>query len=98
MAQGLSGSKLMTASGEVGRAGLPCRIYSVVSNSGASAGVSTFKNNGASGTTYLTLTCAVVSTSNSFMFPPKGLFFPAGAYWTKDANTDSVLVEYETEI
>jgi hypothetical protein len=98
MAQGLGGTKRLTASGEVGSAaGKPVRIYSFSVLSGASAGVSTLKDGGASGTTLFTYTCAVVSTDNTFTFGEKGRFFPNGCYWTKDANSTDAKFDYEQE-
>lgn len=90
-------SKIMTASGEVGTAGKPVRVFSVSALSGGTAGVSTLKNNGSGGTTWITMTCAAVSTSTQFDFGEKGIRFPNGCYWTKDANTTSVVVSYREE-
>ena len=82
-----SGTKQLTASGEVGEAGLAIRIYSFSVLSGATAGTSTLKNGGASGTTLFTYTCPVVSTSAIFDFGAAGMLFPNGCYWTKDTNS-----------
>ena len=94
----ISGTKQLTASGEIGpAAGKPVRIFNIVTLSGATAGVSTVKDGGASGTTFLTLTCPVVSTSAIFDFGEHGILFPNGAYWTKDVNTASLTVSFSTE-
>lgn len=82
-----SGTKQLTASGEVGDAGKAIRIYSFSVLSGATAGTSTLKSGGASGTTLFTYTCPVVSTDNIFDFGPAGMLFPLGCYWTKDTNS-----------
>jgi hypothetical protein len=94
---GLIYSKQLTASGEVGTAGRPIRIFSVVALSGASAGSSTFKTGGSGGTTWLTLTCPTVSASNVWYFE-EGIRFPSGCYWTKDSNTTNVVVTYYEEM
>ena len=98
MAQGLGGTKQLTASGEVGATGKPVRVFLIVALSGGTAGVSTFKNNGSSGTTLFTATCATVSTDNIFNLGNRGMLFPLGCYWTKDANTTDVKVSYENEV
>lgn len=94
----ISGTRQLTASGEIGpNAGQPVRIYSIVSLSGATAGVCTVQDGGSGGTTFLTLTCGTVSTSNIFDFGTYGILFPNGAYWTKDGNTTNVTVNFSTE-
>ena len=91
-------SKQLTGSAELASAGARVRLYSVVALSGGTAGVSTFKVGGSGGTTWLTLTCPVVSTSNTFDFGDNGILFDNGCYWTKDANTASVVVTYDVEV
>jgi hypothetical protein len=91
-------TKRLTASGEVSAAGVNTRVYSITFLSGATAGSSTFKTGGASGTTLLTYTCPVVSASSTIEFGPGGMLFIGGCYWTKDANTSEVTVTYETEV
>lgn len=98
MAQGLGGTKQLTASGEVGAVGKPIRIFSFSVLSGATAGSSTLKSGGSSGTTLFTYTCAVVSTDNIFNFGTKGMLFPSGCYWTKDTNSTDIKVNYEQEL
>lgn len=98
MAQGLGGTKQLTASGEVGTAGRPIRVYSITVLSGGSAGTSTLKNNGSSGTTYFTYLCSQVSADNLFTFGAKGMLFPNGCYWTKDGNSTDIKVNYEAEL
>lgn len=93
-----SGTKQLTASGEVGAASKPLRVFSFSVLSGASAGTATLKTNGASGTTLFTYTCAVVSTDNIFDFGAAGMFFPQGCYWTKDSNSTDIKVNYTQEI
>ena len=92
-----SNSRQLTASGEIATAGKPVRIFSINALSGATAGVSTVKIGGSGGTTWLTLTCPTVSTSNHFEFGEAGIRFPTGAYWTKDANTTSIVATYREE-
>jgi len=96
--QTTSGTKQLTGSGEIGHTGKPVRIYNITTLSGATAGVSTVKNGGSSGTTYLTLTCPVVSTSAIWDFGAEGILFPLGAYWTKDVNTATLTVTYRNEL
>lgn len=98
MGQGLAGSKRLAVSGEVSAATVNTRVYSITVLSGATAGSSTFKTGGASGTTLLTLTCPTVSATNIFDFGSKGVLFAGGCYWTKDANTTDITVTYETEV
>lgn len=98
MGQGMSGTKLLTASGEVASAGASVRVYSIVALSGGTAGSSTFKTGGSGGTTQFTATCSVVSTDNIFYFGTKGMLFVNGCYWTKDSNTTNVKVNYEVEM
>lgn len=91
-------TKVLTASGEISSASTNTRVYSITALSGGTAGSSTFKTGGSGGTTLLTLTCPVVSASNLFNFGANGLLFNGGCYWTKDANTTSITVTYETEV
>lgn len=98
MSQQTGGTKQLTASGEVGTAGKPIRVYSFSVLSGGTAGTSTLKTNGSGGTTLFTYTCAVVSTDNIFNFGTKGMFFPLGCYWTKDTNSTDIKFNYEAEI
>lgn len=93
-----SGTKQLTASGEVGIAGQPIRVYAFSVLSGGTAGTSTLKNNGSSGTTLFTYTCAVVSTDNIFNFGTAGMFFPKGCYWTKDTNSTDAKFHYSQEV
>lgn len=93
-----SGTKQLTASGEVGQAGKPIRIYAFSVLSGGTAGTSTLKNNGASGTTLFTYTCAVVSTDNIFNLGTAGMLFPLGCYWTKDTNSTDAKFHYTQEV
>lgn len=98
MAQGLGGTKQLTASGEVSTAAKPVRVYSFSVLSGGTAGTSTLKSNGSSGTTLFTYTCSVVSTDNIFNLGPRGMLFPLGCYWTKDTNSTDIKVNYELEL
>lgn len=93
-----SGTKQLTASGEVGAAGKPVRVFSFSVLSGGTAGTSTLKTGGASGTTLFTYTCSVVSTDNIFNLGTAGLLFPNGCYWTKDANSTDIKVNYTQEL
>lgn len=93
-----SGTKQLTASGEVGTAGKPIRVYSFSVLSGGTAGTSTLKTNGASGTTLFTYLCSTVSVDNIFDFGTAGMFFPQGCYWTKDTNSTDIKVNYTPEI
>lgn len=95
---GIGSTKLITADGEVSAAGVRTRIYMVhIISSGGGAAVVSFKNNGASGTTYLTET-GTVSTGKTFIYGEEGVFFPNGCYVDVDANTTSVAVTYHTEV
>ena len=97
MAGNRVGTKVLSGSAEVSAAGVNTRIWSVTALSAGTAGSSTFKTGGSGGTTLLTLTCGTVSASNHFYFP-QGMLFAGGCYWTKDANTTSITVTYETEV
>jgi len=95
----MAGTKRLAASGEVGsEAGKPIRVYSFSVLSGATPGTSTLKNGGASGTTLFTYTCPTASTDNIFDFGAKGMLFPSGCYWTKDANSTDIKVNYDQEV
>ena len=91
------GTKQLTGSGEVGTAGVPIRVYSFSVLSGGVAGTSTLKNNGSGGTTLFTYTCSVISTDNIFNLGETGMLFPNGCYWTKDANSTDIKVNYTVE-
>lgn len=92
-----AGTKQLTASGEVGATGKPVRVYSFSVLSGGTAGTSTLKNNGSSGTTLFTYTCSTVSTDNIFNLGTAGMLFPLGCYWTKDTNSTDIKVNYTNE-
>lgn len=87
------GSKLLTASGNVGIAGKPKLVYAVHIISGATAGVISLKNNGSSGTLYITGD-GVISKGLTVTYGD-GYFFPTDCYCTVDANTNSILVSYD---
>lgn len=97
MGAGLGGTKQLTASGELYTAGKPVRVYSISVLSGATAGTSTLKTNGSSGTTLYTYTCPVVSTDHVVSFGTTGMFFPQGCYWTKDTNSTDIKINWEPE-
>lgn len=99
MANQIASTKQLTASGEVGIAGQPIRVYKIIALSGGTVGNSTFKSNGSSGTTLFTALCTAINTDNIFdVGGTKGMVFPLGCYWTKDANTTDVKVIYETDV
>lgn len=98
MAYQNGGTKQLTVSGEVGTAGKPIRVYSFSVLSGGTAGTSTLKTNGSSGTTLYTYLCGTVSVDNYFPLGTKGMLFPQGCYWTKDTNSTDIKVNYEVEI
>lgn len=91
-------TKQLTASGEVGTAGKPVRVFSFSVLSGGTAGTATLKSGGASGTTLFTYTCSVVSTDNIFNLGDAGMVFPLGCYWTKDTNSTDIKVNYQQEV
>lgn len=93
-----SGTKQLTASGEVGIAGQPIRIYNFSVLSGGTAGTSTLKNNGSSGTTLYTYLCTTVSVDTIFSFGDAGMYFPKGCYWTKDTNSTDAKFNYTQEV
>lgn len=93
-----SGTKQLTGSGEVGIAGRPIRVYSMSVLSGGSAGSSTLKTNGVSGTTLFTYTCPTVSVDNIYQFGTCGMLFPQGCYWTKDTNSTDAKFNYTQEV
>lgn len=93
-----SGTKQLTASGEVGDvAGKPIRVFSFSVLSGGTAGTSTLKNGGSSGTTLFTYTCGVISTDNIFDLGAAGMLFPNGCYWTKDTNSTDAKFNFSKE-
>lgn len=89
-----SGTKHLTASGEVGIAGQPLWLYSFSVLSGGTAGTSTLKRGGSSGTTQFTYLCGTVSVDNIFNFGSAGMYFPTGCYWTKDTNSTDAKFNY----
>lgn len=86
------GTKQLTASGEAGPVGKPFRVFSISVLSGGTAGSSTLKSGGTSGTTLFTYTCATVSVDNIFSFGASGLVFPNGCFWTKDTNSTDIKI------
>lgn len=97
MSQIPGGTKQLTASGEVGTAGKPIRVMSFSVLSGGTAGTSTLKSGGSSGTTLYTYLCGTVSVDNFFNLGTTGMFFPAGCYWTKDTNSTDIKINYVPE-
>lgn len=93
-----SGTKQLTQSGEVGAVGKPIRVFFFSVLSGGSAGSSTLKTNGASGTTLFTYTCPTVSVDNLYQFGSAGMVFQQGCYWTKDTNSTDIKISYTQEI
>lgn len=90
------GTKLITADGEATTANIPTRVQSIhILSGGGGAAVVSFKNNGSSGTTYLTET-GVVSTGKTVYYGQDGVLFPNGCYVDVDANTTSVAVVCRT--
>jgi len=94
MAGRTHGSAYLTVSGSVGVAGKPKMIYTAhIISTGGGAAVLTLKDNGSSGTTYITGT-GTTSQGVTFNFG-EGYFFPDDCYCTIGSNTTSVLVSYE---
>jgi len=89
-----SGTKQLTASGEVGPVGQPIVVYSFSVLSGGTAGSSTLKTGGTSGTTLFTYTCPTVSIDNIFNLGTTGMYFPNGCFWTKDTNSTDIKVNF----
>jgi len=89
-----AGSKLLSASGEIGAvAGKPVRLFAIHLVSGGTAGVVTLKNNGSSGTAYVTET-GTVNTGKTVDYSDAGMFFPNGCYVSFDGNVSRVLASY----
>lgn len=91
------GTKQLTSSGEVGPVGQPVRVYSFSVLSGGSAGTSTLKTGGSSGTTLYTYLCSTVSVDNHFPLGVSGMYFPNGCFWTKDTNSTDIKINFSQE-
>ena len=91
------GSVLVTADGELISAGVPVRVLNMhIKSSGGGAAVVSLKNNGSSGTAWITET-GTVSTGKTFDYGIQGHLFPLGCYVDVDANTTSVLIACSKE-
>lgn len=91
-----AGTVIRTSDGESTSAGVPTRVFMMHIISGGTAAVVNLKNNGASGTTYVTET-GTVSTGKTFLYGVEGLFFPNGCYIDVDTNTTSATLSCRTE-
>jgi len=92
-----AGTKILTADGEATAANIPTRVFSIHIISGGTAGVVSLKNNGASGTIYVTETGSI-NTGKTIYFGTHGMLFPNGCYVDVDANTTSVLLSLRKEV
>jgi len=92
------GTVNVTASGEVTSAKTATRVKSIhiISTSGGASVVS-LKNNGTSGTVFITET-GTVSTGKTFYYGEDGILFPSGCWAAFDGNTSSVAVVCRTQL
>ena len=88
------GSAFLTASGQIGVAGAPLTISAMHLISSSTASVGQIKAVGTGGTVYISET-GTLSQGVTFEFGTEGFYFPAGAYFTADANLVSVLISYD---
>lgn len=92
------GTKLITADGESLSAGDRTRVKAMhILSGGGGAAVVSLKNNGASGTIYITET-GTVSTGKTFYYGEDGFIFPNGCYVDVDTNTTSVLLSLKKDV
>jgi len=96
---GFTGSQLVVADGVVGSSGKPIRVFSmhILSGGGGAAVVSLRSGTAVSGTIRITET-GTISTGKTFTYGKYGYLFEAGCYCDVDANTTSVLIEFEQEL
>lgn len=86
------GTKNLTASGEINIAGVAIRVKCIhIISTGGGGAVVSLKNNGTSGTTFVTQT-GTVSTGATFYYGEDGFLFPNGCWAAFDGNTSSVLL------
>jgi hypothetical protein len=94
MASTRPGSAYLTTTGQIGNGAGPVRVYGFhVIAAGATPPVVVIKNTSASGTIFIQET-GTASKGQTFNYG-EGFYFPAGAYYTADANQTSVLFSYE---
>ena len=86
---GIGGTVLKTSDGEAIVAGVPVRVFMMhIISTGGGAAIVSLKNNGASGTTYITET-GTLGTGKTFTYGRCGILFPNGCYVDVDVNTTS---------
>lgn len=86
------GTKIVTEDGEATAANTPTRIKTMhILSGGGGAAIVSLKNNGSSGTIYVTET-GTTSTGKTFYYGEDGILFPNGCYVDVDTNTTSVIL------
>jgi hypothetical protein len=91
MAQNDWGTVNSTTAGEVGAAGKPIRIKMLHFISDGTAGVTSLKNNGTSGTIHVTET-GTINTGKTFFYGEDGLLFPLGCWVANDSHATNYTV------
>lgn len=98
MAYNEYGTFYTTADAEAVAAGVPVRVKMMHILSGAGGGaVVSLKNNGTSGTIYVTQT-GTASTGVTFYYGEDGIKFPNGCFVDVDTNTTSVVLSVKKDI
>lgn len=98
MSQGVTGSQRLTADGVVGVSGRPIRVWCVEMTNGAAAGQLVLRNGTADTDTVYVIKAGTAATISDTYNWARGILFPAGCFFDKDANTASVVVMYEDEL
>ena len=98
MARG--GSQRITADGVIGVSGAPTRVYGLIIQSGAIAGVvNVYNGTDTTGTIILPTISGAANQGKAVEgIPAEGIYFPAGCYVDIDANTTSVIAQYENVV
>lgn len=96
MARGTS--TRIVADGVIGVSGKPTRLYGLLIESGATPGlISVYNGTDTTGTVILpSLSGAANQGKVVEGIPAEGIFFPGGVYVDIDANTTSVIAQWET--
>ena len=99
MSVGMSGHQTLTADGAVGPSGKRIRVFQATYIAGSGGAGELVLRNGAaaSATAYVVKPGTAASKSDTILFGEKGLLFPDGCFFDKDANTDRVIVTYRVE-
>ncbi len=87
-----SGTTNLTASGQIGAAAKPIRIFAIHVVCGTAANAS-IKDTDSSGTLILK-EIGTANTGKTVEYGPTGIYFPNGAYCSFDTNVTSVAVAY----